>query len=511
MPYDAPEPYRSMYLDSGMEITARIDSGCRYPEALLNKTLVLNEEERSAVVDIYDGCLTYLDAKVGELFADLIKKGIYDRTLIIVASDHGEVFGEYGYFGHGALLNRPLIHIPLVIRHPEIVSEPEVKEELVSISDIFHTLVKLLGLEGAPSTGATVRNLLDAEIPDGPCYSQLVLGRAARVEMLHQHDTRSVWAVDNLHYIYCEEEVHECFDLNRDFEEEHNLCPDQVSKEEVIGAVQGVEDLLVKFVELPGDLRITRRQRVDPQQERAMRALGYVGGDEEQDKIMVQEHPHVQEHLKTGIFFLTRGSLDEAEKELRTAFSMSPTNHMIRKYLGILHIKREEYGEAIRVLRSILNRKDMEAAVRLLLSQCYAATGKKDLAIKEIRKVAKLDFNDPEAALKAGAYSMAVGDYETAQIYFDRILKNDSQRSDLARKIVELYRHYEKWELAREALHKIIEVEPSLWSSLRLIQVCVKLKRYEEVQQNLVKLQSMKVPSEVKDWARQQLSALQSR
>ncbi len=50
---------------------------------------------------IYDGCLTYLDSRVGELLQALRDDGLYDSTLIIITSDHGECFGEYGKYGHG--------------------------------------------------------------------------------------------------------------------------------------------------------------------------------------------------------------------------------------------------------------------------------------------------------------------------------------------------------------------------------------------------------------------------
>ena len=354
MPYDPPEPYRSMYLDPGVEITTRIDSGCKYADLLIDSTIVLNEKEEKAVVDIYDGCFNYLDAKVGELFGDLREKGIYDKTLIIITSDHGEVFGEYGYYGHGGVLYRPLIHIPLVIRHPWIIPSPGVRETLVSINDIFHTLVELLGVNGASPTGALVRNLFETEIVLGPCYSQLFLGRSGIVAMIRNHDTRSVWIPEDMHYIYCEEEIFECFDLNTDFAEEHNLCPDIVSREEVVEAIMDVRESLIEFTEGPEDLRVTHRLKADPQQERAMRALGYVGGNQAQERNVVEEHPHVMEHIKTGMFFFKKNWLEEAEKEIRTALSMSPRNPVARKYLGMIFMRKGEYADAIRVLRSVV-------------------------------------------------------------------------------------------------------------------------------------------------------------
>ncbi len=48
--------------------------------------------------DCYDSCLGYLDEQLGELFGELKRRGVLDRTLVIVTSDHGEGLGEHAFF-----------------------------------------------------------------------------------------------------------------------------------------------------------------------------------------------------------------------------------------------------------------------------------------------------------------------------------------------------------------------------------------------------------------------------
>ena len=49
----------------------------------------------------YDGEITYVDEKVGELLHTLDEVGIIDDTLVILTADHGEILGEHHfYFDH---------------------------------------------------------------------------------------------------------------------------------------------------------------------------------------------------------------------------------------------------------------------------------------------------------------------------------------------------------------------------------------------------------------------------
>ena len=72
---------------------------------------------------------------------------------MIITSDHGESFGDHGFFGHGNSLYLDEIAVPLVILSPDapagrVVAEP------VSLRDLPATVVDLLGLSaGSPFPG----------------------------------------------------------------------------------------------------------------------------------------------------------------------------------------------------------------------------------------------------------------------------------------------------------------------------------------------------------------------
>lgn len=103
------------------------------------------------LVDDYDNALRYHDRQLGKILNQLKARGQLDNTLIIATSDHGEAFGEHGYFGH---LNTfydeeakvPLwIHLPSSLAHKQnIKMQLEANAKLpVANADILPTAIGL--------------------------------------------------------------------------------------------------------------------------------------------------------------------------------------------------------------------------------------------------------------------------------------------------------------------------------------------------------------------------------
>ena len=92
------------------------------------------------------------DAEVSKLFDALRKAGLYDRALIVVVADHGELLGEGGFFMHGSRLDDALVAVPLMIKWPhQRIGTRE--RELVSIVDLFPTILAAAGVDAPPSDG----------------------------------------------------------------------------------------------------------------------------------------------------------------------------------------------------------------------------------------------------------------------------------------------------------------------------------------------------------------------
>jgi arylsulfatase A-like enzyme len=105
-------------------------------------------EEAQAMRELYEAAIAQLDAEVGRLLGVLEKRGVLDNTIVVIAGDHGEEFGEHGVMGHGNSLYRPALRVPLVIALPGRTAGSTVKD-VVSLRDIAATIVGAAGLDHA--------------------------------------------------------------------------------------------------------------------------------------------------------------------------------------------------------------------------------------------------------------------------------------------------------------------------------------------------------------------------
>ena len=93
---------------------------------------------------LYSAELNYVDFMMGKLFKKLNALGIYDRTLIVFLSDHGESLGERGYVGHNQLYQVQL-HVPLILHIPGIQAM-QIHAPLESL-DVMPTIFELLKIQ----------------------------------------------------------------------------------------------------------------------------------------------------------------------------------------------------------------------------------------------------------------------------------------------------------------------------------------------------------------------------
>ena len=70
------------------------------------------------LVDLYDECLSGMDAELGRFLGGLRYAGMLANTWVVITGDHGEHFGEHGQFGHGSSLYNELTHVPLILIPP---------------------------------------------------------------------------------------------------------------------------------------------------------------------------------------------------------------------------------------------------------------------------------------------------------------------------------------------------------------------------------------------------------
>jgi arylsulfatase A-like enzyme len=145
-PYCAPPPARGVFT-AGYRGRPLCDDWRRLREEIRSGAVVLTAEEIEAMKAQYDEELYGLDGHVGELFAALGERGLWDDTLVVLTSDHGEEFFEHGGMAHGTSLYDELIHVPLVIKPPASWNAPAgaATDALAESRDLFPTLLEAAG------------------------------------------------------------------------------------------------------------------------------------------------------------------------------------------------------------------------------------------------------------------------------------------------------------------------------------------------------------------------------
>jgi arylsulfatase A-like enzyme len=157
LPYDCPSPFPSLYATSSdsssstrqalvggsrllADWNAQIVSGARTLEE------ILEPQHLRLLVDLYDGCINYVDTKLAELLGWLERRKLFDGALIIITSDHGEEFGEHGMLMHAQGSYEEFARIPLLIKLPRSAAIDRV-DGLAAMVDLVPTILDIAGLE----------------------------------------------------------------------------------------------------------------------------------------------------------------------------------------------------------------------------------------------------------------------------------------------------------------------------------------------------------------------------
>jgi arylsulfatase A-like enzyme len=282
-PYDAPAAYESRFVPPDTTSEERRAAQVRWVDWYLHPTPFA---PRVALVRsaLYDAELAYADAIVGELLTELQRIGLYDRSIIVVTSDHGENLGDHGQLDHVFSLYNTTLHVPLLLRLPGGRLRNTVRTDPVQLTDVFSTLATITGVTaGNPLVAG--HNLLDGPAPgDRAIFAEYYYPQQAL--SVFPPDQQSSPALDRLRrrlrsiqvgsqkFIWGSNGQDELYDLGVDPNEQQNLV------------AQGSKPLVVLDRQLQDTVR--RYQGTEPlprpsppldaaTQER-LRALGYLPG-----------------------------------------------------------------------------------------------------------------------------------------------------------------------------------------------------------------------------------------
>jgi arylsulfatase A-like enzyme len=99
-------------------------------------------------MDSYDNAIHWVDRNVGVLLKSLADLGLWKRTIIVIAADHGEGFREHGLEGHARTLYKEVAEVPLIIALPFELKPGIVVDQTIGNVDIWPTVFALMGIPG---------------------------------------------------------------------------------------------------------------------------------------------------------------------------------------------------------------------------------------------------------------------------------------------------------------------------------------------------------------------------
>ena len=268
-------------MNSGESLSAHI-SNIQVVTRFLKERDAFN---RTVCDSLYAGGIRSMDRWVGRLVAELRSRGLYDRTMIVFTSDHGEEFADHDpekfYDSHGHSAYEEMIRVPLIIKLPDQQHAGTRTGVVAGMIDVMPTILDVLGMNPDLSEmqGVSLRSLWEdpATSPARIAFSEAAARgkevKSVRTER-HKYIIEIAPGVVTQHgrsYVP-DSAVRMLFDLTDDPLEKNNLLIPGAGP--AIDLASRLEELLRAFVAVrPGD---TEEIKLDPETVDKLKALGYV-------------------------------------------------------------------------------------------------------------------------------------------------------------------------------------------------------------------------------------------
>ena len=369
----------------------------------------------------YDGEIAFVDRQIARVLEAIDKSGARDRTMVLVTADHGESLGEHGEVTHGVFIYEGTLRVPWIMAGPGI-SKARVPKTVARSIDILPTLLDYSGLPSpAGLEGRSLRPAADGrEMEDAPSYAesfytQLELGWAP----LYGWRTATHKFIDAPHA--------ELYDLEQDASEKTNLIGQQAA---LAGQMRrGLQSAVRKAV--PASTAET-----DAESAARLRSLGYVSGSPGATASGPLRDP------KDGIKFMPR--LNRA---------MSAT--------------RVQPELAIKDLTSVIEEDPSILMARRTRAVAYAAAGRHDLAIGDIRELEKITELTPDDEIMLGDNLRFTGQYSEAARILERAVQGSPKSAQALISLAEVLIAEKQYDAAAATLDRALKLAPDQIEALR--------------------------------------------
>ncbi len=416
---------------------------------------------RAALRDPYDGEIAYADYAIGKFLEYLKQHALYDPTLIVAASDHGESFGEHGEYTHGFFIYDTTLLVPLVIKPPLGSGvTPRRVDAPVRTIDIAPTVLQVLGVPPAPSMQGS--GLLSLMI--GKTTTSVTGATYCETYYPGEFGWSVLRALRSGRFKYIDAPKPELYDLTGDPQENHNLY--QTKRPIALELKLQFESLVARVT----PKEPSRRATASPADVELLASLGYVGTSnpasgespaqplpDPKDELstfkvlfsatemaskgncdraiplltrLTQEQPALLlGHLTLAKCELATGKYQSAEAALDSAVRLRPDNLEALFYRGICEFHEGRLDNSLSSLQAVAKSLPDEPYVHFYLGMIYEQRGAGEQALAEFQKCATVDPNFEGAVYKAGFLLAKSGRFADAIVEFKKVVALDPQNA----------------------------------------------------------------------------------
>jgi choline-sulfatase len=365
----------------------------------------------------YDGEIAYADHELGRLITWLKQNQLYDRTLIVFLSDHGESLGEHGEQEHGFFAYNSTVHIPLIVKPPTGSGfRPSRVSRTVETVAVAPTLLRLAGIQD--------------EI-EKQFRSPSLTGRASATEDEAYSETfypfssfgwSPLHALETSRYQYIDAPKPELYDLIADPDEKNNLAAQQPA---ILAVLK--EKLTIRLLDHRFTPAADSGSALSPDAVEKLRALGYVayrspvsanalaaGLPDPKDKLWeFNSILQAEDALHAGNFATATSLLLQVREK-------DPAMYVVPFTLGEVAMAQREWEEASLEFKKCLDLNPHFDQAMLGLARALGFQGKTDEAKQSTRQALQYNPQSYRAWYQLGSLEAltdkqaAISDYEKA-------------------------------------------------------------------------------------------------
>jgi arylsulfatase A-like enzyme/Flp pilus assembly protein TadD len=328
------------------------------------------EPYRSRYEDPYDGEIAWTDEILGGFFDFLREQDLYDRSMIIFVSDHGEGLGDHGEARHGLLLYREAIHVPLMVKLPKGRRGGVRIQRPAQLLDIMPTVLEMLRI--VPPGQLEGTSLLElagpggAELDQRRVFSETLYGR------IH-YGWAELRSLVGSRFHYIESPNPELFDIVEDPGETRNVLEDER---------RAFFELRRELEKLPSGFEAPAP--ADPEEAAQLMALGYLAAaapETDGPRPDPKENLHIVDAVQRAVDLRASGKYEEAVMELEKLLASNPEVQDAHLLLAPALRALGRYDDALAASRrALLVLPTLEPLISLEMAEIYLAKGQSEQA-----------------------------------------------------------------------------------------------------------------------------------